>query len=487
MQQSREGGGVRLNAWLQRWRRELALASCLALTAGVLLLSDVGHWGLTQRYQSVLESIAVRADLHTLSLRLAEAETGQRSFLLTYDREALQPYHEAVPDIRRLIEQLRVHYAAHPDADASQVFATLVAAIGAKLGELELTLQLIDRARPDRALEIVASGIGRGTMDEIRLLVDDLSQREDAFARRVAREWSANLSLSRFGIALVATLNVVLVLALFYGLKQAWRVAGERQLALDRNVRERARQLDMFATRLQHAAEAERASLARELHDELGALLTASRMDIAWVRGHLGADHAALHQRLERVLHHLDQGMVTKRRIVEGLRPSTLSAFGLATAARQLSEQVTERAGWALELDLPAKDPQLPDHIEIALFRVLQESLTNAARHAQAGTLRVKLACDALECRLEVQDDGRGFDPQAIRRDAQGLFGMRQRAESCGGRFEIHSAPGRGTAINAVLPRATLYVREAASASLSAKGPLGLGGSICETPGIASV
>jgi signal transduction histidine kinase len=476
-----------LNAWLQRWRRELALAGCLALTAGVLFLSDPGHWGLTHRSQSLLESLAARAELHSLSLRLAEAETGQKSFLLTYDRESLQPYRDAVPDIRRLIDQLRAHYAAHPDMDATRVFGVLVAAIGAKMGELELTLALIDRARPDRALEIVASGIGRTTMDEIRLLLDELSQREDAYTRGIVREWRANLSLSRFGIALVATLNVILVAALFYGLKRAWRVAAERQRALDRNVRERAHQLDLLATRLQHAAEAERAALARELHDELGALLTASRMDIAWVRGRLGAEHAALHERLGRVVHHLDQGMVTKRRIVEGLRPSTLSTFGLATAARQLSEQVSERAGWRLDLDLPAADPRLPDSIEIALFRVLQESLTNAARHAQARRLRVRLECDALECRLEVEDDGTGFDPRAIRREAQGLFGMRQRAESCGGRFEVRSAPGRGTLIHAVLPRAAVQAREAALPLPGGRRPVGLGPTVCEAPGIASI
>jgi signal transduction histidine kinase len=136
---------------------------------------------------------------------------------------------------------------------------------------------------------------------------------------------------------------------------------------------------------------------------------------------------------------------------------------------------------------LPASEPQLPDHIEIALFRVLQESLTNVARHAQAGTLRVRLECDALECRLEVEDDGLGFDPLAIRRDAQGLFGMRQRAESCGGRLEVRSAPGRGTLIQAVFPRTPLHTRESAPALPGARPHLGLAAAVCEAPGIASV
>src|SRR5690606_25973960 len=190
------------------------------------------------------------------------------------------------------------------------------------------------------------------------------------------------------GIALVAALNVVLVVALFFGMKRDWRVAHERQDLLDQRVRERTRQLDSLASRLQEAAEAERAALARELHDELGGLLTASKMDIAWVRGRLGPDDAALREQLARVLQQLDQGIIAKRRIVEGLRPTTLSNFGLATAARQLTQQVAERAGWELELQLPEIDPQLPEEIEVALFRVLQESLTNAAKYAQASRLR---------------------------------------------------------------------------------------------------
>jgi CHASE3 domain sensor protein len=352
-----------LDAWLQRWRREIALGGCLAVAAGILVVSELGHRELTQRYESAMQSIATSVRLNTLSARLADAETGQRSFLLTAKREYLQPYKEAVPQIRRLLDQLRPHYALHPDEDARKVYATLLAAIGAKLGEIDLTLELTQRARTDRALEIVDSGMGQRTMDEIRFLLEDLSRREDISARTIAQGWRASLALSRLGIALVAVLNVMLLVALFFGMKRDWSVANERQDLLNRRVYERTRQLDSLASRLQEAAEAERSALARELHDELGALLTASKMDIAWVRGRLGDEHAALQQKLTRVMQHLDQGIVAKRRIVEGLRPSTLSTFGLATAARELTLQVAERAGWEVELELPETEPELPEDI----------------------------------------------------------------------------------------------------------------------------
>jgi signal transduction histidine kinase len=441
-----------LDAWLTRWRRELALGGCLAVAAGILVVSELGHRNLTRRYESAVQSIATSVRLNMLSARLADAETGQRSFLLTAKREYLEPYEEAVPQIRKLLDELRPHYALHPDADAQKVYATLLAAIGAKLGEIDLTLDLTEHARIDRALEIVDTGVGQRTMEEIRFLLEDLARREDNSARTIAQGWRASLALSRLGIALVAALNVVLVVALFFGLKRDWRVANERQDRLNRRVRERTRQLDSLASRLQEAAEAERSALARELHDELGALLTASKMDIAWVRERLGEEYPILHQKLARVIQHLDQGIVAKRRIVEGLRPSTLSTFGLATAARQLTEQVAERAGWDAEMELPEVEPQLPEEIEIALFRVLQESLTNAAKYAQATRVRVRLRCEPLQCRLEVEDNGRGFRAGEIRSGAQGLFGMRQRTEARGGNLHVLSAPGRGTLIRALLP-----------------------------------
>jgi signal transduction histidine kinase len=441
-----------LDAWLTRWRREIALGGCLAVAAAILVVSELGHRELTHRYESAMQSIATSARLNTLSARLADAETGQRSFLLTTKREYLRPYQEAVPQIRRLLEELRPHYALHPDEDAEKVYTTLVAAVGAKLGEIDLTLDLTQRARTDRALEIVESGVGQRTMDEIRFLLEDLSRREDMSARTIAQGWRASLALSRLGIALVAVLNVMLVVALFFGMKRDWRVANERQDLLHRRVHERTRQLDSLASRLQEAAEAERSALARELHDELGALLTASKMDVAWVSGRLGEEHPELQQKLARVMQHLDQGIVAKRRIVEGLRPSALLTFGLATAASELTAQVAERAGWEVEMELPETEPQLPEDIEIALFRALQESLTNAAKYAQATRVRIRLACQPHQCSLEIEDNGRGFCPEEVRSGAQGLFGMRQRTEARGGNLQVLSAPGRGTLIRALLP-----------------------------------
>jgi len=153
---------------------------------------------------------------------------------------------------------------------------------------------------------------------------------------------------------------------------------------------------------------------------------------------HAGA--GPLLERLRRSIGNLDQGITIKRRIIEDLRPSILGSFGLMTAVRYMSEQAAERAGWQLQLDLPDRDPDLSEEVEIAMFRILQEALNNASKYAGAKHVRVKLQCKGGEnatCVLEIEDDGVGFHSCNVRPDAHGLVGMRQRLESRGGGLVI--------------------------------------------------
>ncbi|MCC6533839.1 MAG: CHASE3 domain-containing protein [Burkholderiales bacterium] len=437
---------------LKRRRWDVALAACVAAAIGIVLVSESGYRQLARGYEDGIESVWTGVRLNELSAQLAEAETRQRSYLHTWNAEQIEPYERSVVVIRGLVDELGAHYAAGIDRQADQLFRGLVAAIAARLSEIELAVRLTQRAHPERVLQVADRDEARATMARIRLLVQQLTWRENELARTAADGWRSSLALSRVGIAGATILNVALLLVLFSGMKRDWRRAQHRQGLLDRLVRERTSQLGMLASRLQEAAEAEKAAMARELHDELGALLTASKMDLAWVRGRLGGEHAALQEKLGRVMQHLDQGLLVKRRIVEGLRPSALSTLGLAVAARQMAQQVAECAGWQLDLDLPERDLELSEDVEIALFRVLQESLTNAAKHARAARVRVRLAYHHGGCELEIEDDGIGFRPNEIGPSAQGLFGMRHRIEARSGIFELHSAPGAGTRVHARLP-----------------------------------
>jgi PAS domain S-box-containing protein len=208
-----------------------------------------------------------------------------------------------------------------------------------------------------------------------------------------------------------------------------------------------------LGARMQVAREEEAKRIAREIHDDLGQALTVLKMDIARLRTRIGTGPAAaLGEPLEQMDRVVDGAVATTRRIAADLRPAILDDLGLAAAITWHAEQVSERAGFEVEVDVPPTDVSVDSAGAIVLYRVLQEALTNIARHAKASHVTVTLRERAPHVTLEVKDDGRGFDPDAPTRSF-GLLGMRERTASVGGLLEIDSGQGRGTLVRAQVPR----------------------------------
>jgi hypothetical protein len=238
-----------------------------------------------------------------------------------------------------------------------------------------------------------------------------------------------------------------LAIAQATGRKQRRSAAG----ALER-LEERLQELSALSTHLQELAEKEKTELARNLHDELGGLLTAAKMDLSWLQGRVAAD-AAIHQRLTQLGCVLDEAMDVKRRVVEDLRPSLLDHFGLPTAMRAYLEAVCARSQLAGEFEI-AGDEDFHQDTAIGLFRVVQEGLANVVRHACARRVRLVLASDEHAHALQLIDDGRGIDlADPDFRWSHGLAGMRHRVRALGGTLSLESAPGRGTALSIEVPR----------------------------------
>jgi signal transduction histidine kinase len=226
-----------------------------------------------------------------------------------------------------------------------------------------------------------------------------------------------------------------------------------RLVLTERLIEERARELAALSTHLQEFAEKEKSELARQLHEELGGLLTAAKMDLSWLQSRVAGE--PVQQRLQQLGAALDEAMDVKRRVVEDLRPSLLDHFGLPTALRAYVEAVCGKSGLACEISITSED-SVPRDIAIALFRIVQEGLVNVIRHGGARTVRLALASNARCYLLQLSDDGRGFDLCAARSQAaHGLAGMRHRVWALGGRFTIESEPGRGSALRAEIPRRT--------------------------------
>ena len=237
----------------------------------------------------------------------------------------------------------------------------------------------------------------------------------------------------------------LLALALVLGLTLAW----ERAHAV-RN-RERTLELVQLATHLQRATEHERAELARRLHDELGGLLTAAKMDLSWLQTRV--DVPLAQQRLEQLGVVLDEAMALKRRVVEQLRPSLLDHFGLATALRSYVAATTRAAGLECHLDIPEESERVPGEVALALFRVTEEGLSNVLRHAGARLVSVRLTTGPQGYELLLRDDGRGLEGRMRGKGKHGLSAITHRVRSLGGELEVSSAPGGGTQLRAKVPR----------------------------------
>ena len=230
---------------------------------------------------------------------------------------------------------------------------------------------------------------------------------------------------------------------------------GKLYTVILRDVTERTRaqqELAAFATQAASVREQEKSRVARELHDELAQSLTALKMDTIWVRDRLARDPAAAAAKLAGMLEMLDASVAATRRISADLRPLVLDDLGLLPAIEWLVQNFTQRTGVPCSLDAD-ESLDLPEPFATAAFRIVQESLANAAKHAQARQAHVRLARDGSEMVLEVRDDGVGFQADAPRKAGSlGLAGVRERAQLLQGRIEVASAPGRGTTVRARIP-----------------------------------
>jgi len=206
----------------------------------------------------------------------------------------------------------------------------------------------------------------------------------------------------------------------------------------------------VLATHLQTVREDERSKLARELHDELGGLLTAAKLDVARVKNRLGEAGPEVAVRIGHLVKTLDAGIALKRRIIEDLRPSSLSNLGLKPALQILCSEFAKRS--EIEVVTQLDEIRLADEAALSVYRLVQEALTNVAKYAGAHRVVVHLSVQGKHAVVSVTDDGRGFDVSKQKAGAHGLAGMRFRVQSGGGTMILRSAIGKGTRIEAALP-----------------------------------
>ena len=443
--------------WLQK-SRTMAVSLPFALLAALVLIgiNEAGHMRSQEAVVAMNEGQQTRNAVNRLLQSMLDAETGQRGYLLTGNETYLEPYDKAVVTVQANLDELRNRYLKSPD-DLQQ-FANLSREVSRKLAEMELSLRLRRQGNEDAWKLILHTDVGKEHMQSIRKQAHALIDRSAQTVEDSRHQIVQSLMLSRIGIATVTAIGL---LAFYMYLRQArtlQQMNQREQEVLERErerleglVRERTASLSELASHLQQVREDERGFLARELHDELGALLTSAKLDVARLKSKIDHQAPDIAERLKHLNETLNSGIALKRRIIEDLRPSSLSNLGLTAALEILTREHAEGTGIEVETNLEAVE--LTEATQLTVYRLVQEALTNISKYAKAKKVLVTVHGYPTHAAVQVRDDGAGFDPAGVGPTSHGLAGMRHRVEAAGGRLTITSSPDSGTLISAVLPK----------------------------------
>ena len=437
-------------------KMSISLPLAVLAAAFLIFINEASFQQSTTALTTMEQAQQTRSTINRLLRQVLNAETGQRGYLLTGDERYLAPYDKAIDDIPPSLDTLRQLFTPYPDQLSD--FDMMTRYVSRKMAEMDLSVRMRKKGNEEGWKFVLTTDVGNVQMEAIRELSAKLSTRSIEKMEKGQAQIKKTLQLSRIAIALTALVGLLafymyllqtkaLVIS---GLREQESLQRERDL-LEKQVRDRTATLTELATHLQNVREDERGHLARELHDELGALLTAAKLDVARLKSRLADSQPEALERLAHLTNTLNAGIALKRRIVEDLRPSSLSHLGLVASLEILAREFEERSGLSIATDL--ETVELGGSNQLTVYRLVQESLTNIAKYAEATQVEISLHDLDSYITIEVQDNGKGFAIKDIRPGSHGLAGMRHRVEAVGGKLEISSTPGNGTHVTAFLPK----------------------------------
>ena len=441
-------------------RSSIAPPLAIALACVFIVVNEVGYRSVSAITADRDKAVNSRLAIEQLRGTVVAAESAQRGLMLTARPVYRETFEQSLLNVDLAIAEVRRLAESRPHETAA--LRELVDLAQRKVSELGETMKRLNAGNRDGALELMLSDIGREQMADIDRSVQTLSVAQGHELREAATLRDRVLLYSRFSIlglvlsCLAAMLTTMRVLrhrdADRLNYLNALRAERDK---LEETVDNRTGELSDLTRHLQTVREDERSHLARELHDELGGLLTAAKLDLARMRSRLVQAGPEIVERVAHLHATLDAGIALKRRIIEDLRPSSLDNLGLGPALRILCQEWSAASEIPVHLDL--EEMTMPPERSLVVYRLVQEALTNIAKYAKATAVRVTLATAGeseaakTQASVEVQDNGSGFT-LAHPTSGHGLTGMRFRVASIGGELTVESTPGQGTTIRARLP-----------------------------------
>lgn len=438
------------------------LTVSLLLAAAMLVVND--RFIVTTREKTDALSMLDELLIETWKIQsnLAIAESSQRGFLLTRSDNYFKPYDEATGQIsqqQQNINALLNHTNLVKHAQIQATMSELMSSISKKSAEMSVTIDFAKKRQFDKALAVVKLDSGIKESRNIEVLLRRFEQQ--VLDYRVELEDNRN-NLRRMMRWFVMACPLIFVSLVVLVIRRLLRELAEKanlyvrltdeNAEYERNIQSLTTTLQRQALQAQTNIERERYQLSRELHDELGSLLTAIKMDISWTIKHLKDDRPQVTEKLKKTNQYLDRSINFKREIVQNLHPSMIKSFGLIASLQNLVNEAASRNQWQMDIIMPEQEMAINETLSLIIYRLVQESLNNCSKYAKAKQVSVHLLHDDHYIKLEVIDDGIGFDMNNLTSANTGISGMRNRVESIGGHYEVTSAPQQGASMRVMLP-----------------------------------
>ena len=451
-----------IKLFAERWlKTRYALPVIFLLAMAALWVSETTYRNTSTTLRSGIQLTDARVKSLRLLQLLTEIEAAEFAYLVGGQTAHLAQYATAKSELNAALSDVVAFFAAQgPGGEAAAIRVSDFTRL--KLDHIDRTLELARGGDMPAAIQMAKDERDRATSDALRT---DLNA-QLSYAARLQEHARTSiydaLDLNRVAVGLLTLSAMVSLIWLTRQLTRQDRDRRSQEAALlkerehlESEVRRRTTRLTELAKHLQTVREDERAHLARELHDELGALLTACKLEIARARIKK-AEPNLMQLGFERINTHLNEGIALKRRIIEDLRPSALSNLGLTPALENLCREMSQSL--ELPVQLATADFSLSPEADLAVYRFVQEALTNIGKYARASEVKVNLKVVGTDATVEVSDNGVGFEPQDTYLGQHGLSGMQFRAESLGGSMQVLSRPGQGCTVRiefAQLPERT--------------------------------
>jgi signal transduction histidine kinase len=423
----------------------------VAIVIGVLFFNNDDNFSKSSvAMQQIEDCIETMSGLNILPAELIDVEIGQRGYMQTGDERYLLSSVTAIKEVNKSLASIQLMVNKHPEL--AQINGLMVHNIAKKFADFEIFVEMRKVGKLDPWKNAISTDIDKQKMEVVGVQILQLRNICEAKIIAARNQIHSTLLISRIGIALLA-MTVLLAFYLYATQnKKLVETTRREKDALQRErdqieslVKERTSNLEKLATHLQNMREDERGDLARALHDEFGALLTAAKLDIARLKTQIASSLPDAELRFTHLTSTLNSIIVMTRNIVENLRPSSLSHLGLKTSLEILAREFENQHDLSIAVDFDSVE--LVGNAQLAIYRMVQESLTNISKYANARNVVLSMHDLDSYVLLQVKDDGIGFDKTKIEGTHHGLLGMQHRVEALGGKLTITSMPGYGTHI----------------------------------------